>query len=224
MDLVVICQQWSDEYLPSNTDRLIATAPLARFICCYGLWCESDARNRDIWPPAIRVPVSMFEHRLRRELNMLRGECSPLPLTASRDEAFSFSFSSEYDGESNHSFWCGHLPQPHVILIQTPDRELERWLADLLTSAGHRLATHTGIAADFSTDVILWDLDPWDPCRLKERLTEAAGYENPDTATPRIIGLMGMPHPEDSDIARALGVSSILSKLAPIDDILAAVG
>src|SRR5258708_1025798 len=49
-ELIVVFQSWSDQYSASEVDELLAFAPLARVVVCYGAWCESDGRNRQIWP------------------------------------------------------------------------------------------------------------------------------------------------------------------------------
>jgi hypothetical protein len=89
-DLVVVCQHGPDEYSASDVRRLLSALPLARIVCCYGPWCASDGRTRDIWPPAVRVPASLAAGRFERELAVLRGEIAPLPLTASLDEIYEF--------------------------------------------------------------------------------------------------------------------------------------
>jgi hypothetical protein len=89
-DLVVVCQHWPDEFTERDVRRLMVLYPLARVTCCYGPWCQSDGRSRDIWPLATRVPVCSAAGRIRRELDVLAGLCRPLPLTASRDEVFLF--------------------------------------------------------------------------------------------------------------------------------------
>ncbi len=86
--LIVACQTWSDEYTAGDVAAILSAAPLARVLCAYGRWCDSDGRTRDIWPLAVRVPVSEFEARLQRELRVLQGTAAPLPLTASRAEIF----------------------------------------------------------------------------------------------------------------------------------------
>jgi len=93
-DLVVVCQHWSDEFSEHKVWKLLSRHPLARLTCCYGPWCESDGRTRDIWPLAVRVPVRATEERIRRELDVIAGRCAPLPLTASRDEIFLFDAES----------------------------------------------------------------------------------------------------------------------------------
>jgi hypothetical protein len=89
-ELVLVCQHWSDEFTTQDVHCLIARYPLARLVCCYGPWCASDGRTRDIWPLAVRVPTDAAPDRIRRELDVLAGRRRPLPLTASRDEIFLF--------------------------------------------------------------------------------------------------------------------------------------
>jgi hypothetical protein len=89
-DLVVVCQHWPEEFTEQDVRRLLRMYPLARVTCCYGLWCESDGRNRDIWPLSVRVPVRSAADRIGRELEVIAGFRRPLPLTASRDEVFLF--------------------------------------------------------------------------------------------------------------------------------------
>ncbi len=90
-DLVIICQSWPDEFPAAEVTSAFGRWPLALWVCCYGAWCASDGRTRSIWPISVRVSVSEAEPRLShvwRVLTEQRGE--PLPLTASRDEAFEF--------------------------------------------------------------------------------------------------------------------------------------
>ena len=82
-DLVIVCQHWPDEFSEHEIHRLLARYPLARVICCYGPWCRSDGRRRDLWPFAVRVPVEEAAGRIRREREVLAGRRQPLPLTAS---------------------------------------------------------------------------------------------------------------------------------------------
>jgi len=89
-DLVVVCQHWSDEFGEPDVQRLLESYPLARLVCCYGLWCESDGRTRDVWPLSVRVPARSAAERIGCELAVIAGTRAPLPLTASRDEIFLF--------------------------------------------------------------------------------------------------------------------------------------
>jgi hypothetical protein len=87
-DLIVVCQSWSDEYTAGEVAALLSAAPVARLLCVYGRWCDSDGRTRHVWPLAVRAPAAEFEGRLQREINVLRGTEPPLPLTATRTEIF----------------------------------------------------------------------------------------------------------------------------------------
>jgi hypothetical protein len=89
-DLVIVCQQWPDEYTTAEVRELLGAFPLARLICCYGHWCASDGRTRDVWPLSSRVPATLAARRIDLELEVLAGTRWPLPLTASRDEIFLF--------------------------------------------------------------------------------------------------------------------------------------
>ena len=57
IELVVVCQGWSDQFSRSQVHSLLSSQPLARVVCCHGAWCESDGRTRDLWPLAVRLPV-----------------------------------------------------------------------------------------------------------------------------------------------------------------------
>jgi len=87
-DLIVICQSWSDEFTASEVAGLLAAAPLARVLCVYGRWCDSDGRTRRHWPLAVRVPVADFARRLKHEITVLMTGTAPLPWTATRTELF----------------------------------------------------------------------------------------------------------------------------------------
>ena len=96
-DLIVVCQHWPDEYASGDVRELLRAFPLARLVCCYGPWCASDGRTRDVWPLAVRVPAVDAERRIDLELEVLAGDRWPLPLTASRDEIFAFDPDASID-------------------------------------------------------------------------------------------------------------------------------
>src|ERR1700733_5425417 len=89
-DLLVVCQHWPDEYSAADVRKLLTAFALARLVACYGCWCASDGRTRDIWPLSTRVPADFASRRIDLELEVIAGTQSPLPLTASRDEIFLF--------------------------------------------------------------------------------------------------------------------------------------
>lgn len=193
--LLVVVQNWPDEFTRANVAALYRAAPLARWICRYGPWCESDGRNRNLWPAGCRVSASGFRARLRREIEVLAGTRSPLPLTASRDEVFEFD---------SVRLSCP-ASRARRVDVASPDREYRRFLADLAASRGHHVTT-------VNADVALFDLDPLPP----------GGFVPVKTAR-RNIGLLGLPFDDDRDRAAAAGFSTVLSKLAPIEELLAAV-
>lgn len=90
-DLVIVCQSWPDEFSAEEVSAVLGRWPLAQWVCCYGAWCDSDGRTRTIWPISVRVPVREATSRLNRVWQVVtESRSQPLPLTASRDEAFEF--------------------------------------------------------------------------------------------------------------------------------------
>jgi hypothetical protein len=89
-DLLIVCQHWPDEYSAAEVRKLLTVFALARLVSCYGRWCASDGRTRDVWPLSTRVPAEFASRRIDLELEVISGTRSPLPLTASRDEIFLF--------------------------------------------------------------------------------------------------------------------------------------
>ena len=97
--LILICQNWPDEFTAEQAEWLLTRFPLARIICSYGPWCGSDGRTRTVWPAAIRVPVGEAPRRIRHETEVLLGTRLPLPLTAGLDEIFAFDHSESGDSQ-----------------------------------------------------------------------------------------------------------------------------
>jgi hypothetical protein len=89
-DLVIVCQHWPEEYTVAEVRQILGAFPLARLICCYGPWCASDGRTRDVWPLSVRVTADSSPARIDLELEVLADARWPLPLTASRDEIVLF--------------------------------------------------------------------------------------------------------------------------------------
>jgi hypothetical protein len=192
-DLIVVCQNWPDEFPTRLVQRLLARYPLARWICCYGVWCESDGRNRDVWPASVRVPARRATTRITHELAVLAGQSAPLPLTASRDEVFA------YEAHETHL----QIAPGQNATVFSPDGDLRRYLEEFVTDVGFTLDNAT------ESDVVLFDADPW--CDVVEsRLARCrANYSN---AT--IIGLMNLPHPEDIQAVQDSGADLVVPKLA----------
>lgn len=115
-DLVIVCQSWPDEFAPSKVSAALGRWPLALWVCCYGAWCDSDGRNRSIWPISVRVPICEAARRLNHVWQVLidqRGE--PLPLTASRDEAFEFD---HCDGRARPGNVDGDQPITRLNVVE----------------------------------------------------------------------------------------------------------
>lgn len=205
-DLAVIVQSWPDEFSPSEIASLFAFAPLARIVVAYGAWCESDGRNRHLWPLAVRVPLRSAAARIEREWQLLhdaRG-LEPLPLSASRDEVFA----------------ADHPPlaktsSPQAILVVSPDPVYRRYLNELLTFAGHTANAVDATAPTPRITALLFDADPWNEARSD--LLRSLLKRHPEANT---IGVMSSPHPDHEAAIIALGVTSMLPKLGDQSHIL----
>lgn len=163
-DVVVVLQSWSDQFCANDVNQLIGLTLFRRLLCCYSAKCESDGRNREIWPDAARIPLRLAASVLERELSdALRGEPA-LPPTAARDEIFSHRMGTDHD-------WV--LPQKIQSLnaiVVSPDEALRRTIQDALKSASiscssQTLLTHSDSANGGTVGpdprVIIHDLDPW---------------------------------------------------------------
>ncbi|TXT27825.1 MAG: hypothetical protein FD138_2693 [Planctomycetota bacterium] len=115
-DLVIACQSWPDEFSASEVSAALGRWPLAFWVCCYGAWCDSDGRNRSIWPISVRVPVVEAELRLNHVWQVLTEQRNePLPLTASRDEAFEFD---HCDGRARPGNVDGDQPITRLNVVE----------------------------------------------------------------------------------------------------------
>ncbi len=198
-DLIVIVQSRPDEFSASEIASLFAFAPLARFVVAYGAWCESDGRNRHLWPLAVRVPLRSAAARIEREWRLLheaRG-LEPLPLSASREEVFA----------------ADHPPltqtsSPQTVLVVSPDPAYRRYLSELLASAGHAVCSADAPTPGSPPTAILLDADPWDEARADQ--LENLLQQHP---TANTIALMSLPQPEHEAAITGLGANTVLPKL-----------
>ncbi len=208
-DLVVVCQNWPDEFPESEVLRLLALLPLARWVCCFGAWCESDGRNRSIWPVSIRTTARGCAGRIRREREVLLGNRTALPLTASRDEAFAF------DADVGLNMGATEIS----VAVRSPDYRFGHWIEELLAGSGFHASRPTvgfGIDVVLSSDVsaVVWDVDPWND----ERTAELSDFRSrhPQVA---VVALMGLAHPEDVARAIGCGVDAVVTKLTASEDL-----
>ena len=88
--LVLLCQQWPEEYTQAEATQFFATFPLSRLILCYSEWCRSDGRTRQVWPHAIRVACEDAPRRVQLEYEVIQGTTKGLPVTAGYEELFAF--------------------------------------------------------------------------------------------------------------------------------------
>ncbi len=90
-DGVLVYQSFPDEFAPDLVERVVGLLPLARWIVCFGPWCESMGRTEQVWPVAWCVPLKDVKPRIARTFEAhVCGEPVLLP-TMSRDESFARS-------------------------------------------------------------------------------------------------------------------------------------
>lgn len=219
-DLIVIFQTWSDQFTATDVQHVLSRFPLARLVCCYGPWCDSDGRTRSLWPPASRIPAEWAARRIESELDFMSGtlrssgtlSLAPLPLTAGRDEVFEFDC-----GDPFPSF---KLDGPVAVI--SPDRPWRDMIARALRShqqpAVDELRIDTFFAIHAATsktacryDKILFDADPWDDSRAQELHSLRAAH-----STSNLIAAVGYPRPHLVDELCAAGASHVACKLSPL--------
>jgi hypothetical protein len=191
-DLIVVLQAWSHEYSSAEINGLFSFAPLARIVVCYGAWCESDGRNCDAWPLAVRVPLWAAVARIQSEWQLISVAAQPPPLlwSASREEIFA----AETDIVLPWS-------EPQSICIDSPDAAYHRFLCELMTSRGQRVT---------STDptLLLFDVDPWGPFRAQS--LESLRQQHPRA---ELCVLMSLASPKDLAEFQQLGIHHVIHKL-----------
>lgn len=201
--LILICQNWPDEYRPRVMNDLVSRFPLSRLICCYGPWCEADGRTRTIWPLSIRVPARAISSRLQLEWEIIQEKRPAFPLTSGRDEVFQAEAS---DGQ----FPVEGLPEAWCFQVESGDRAYRGMLVEKLVFWGGLLTE----SRDETSDLLVADLDPWEV--ISQRL------QTRDGSIP-VVGVMGLAHPETVSIARSAGIENVVSKLAPEQELFQAI-
>lgn len=166
-DMTIVLQSWSDQFSQRSADRLIGQTLFRRLICCYGPWCESDSRNRDIWPNAHRVPLRVVQRVIEWEVIRIgRGEPA-IPPTSARDEIFAYRL-----GEPEDWAPLTALNTMNAAIV-SPDSALRRTVRMLLRDLGMKslslpLIQVTGRerikpkeTSRGPVHFLLHDLDPW---------------------------------------------------------------
>ncbi|MEZ6124403.1 MAG: hypothetical protein R3C49_14690 [Planctomycetaceae bacterium] len=168
-DLTIVLQSWSDQYTQKDINLLIGHTLFRRLFCCYGPWCESDGRNRSLWPDAVRIPIRLSESVIEHELKAIRLGQDAIPPTASGDEIFSHRISPVRDVAL-----AERLDRMNGAVVGA-DRVFRRVLAQTLRSLGLRNAAVPLIRLNNRDDprpqstergpihFVFHDLDPWGP-------------------------------------------------------------
>ena len=192
-DLIVVLQSWPNEFSANDVNRLLAFAPLARVVVCYGAWCESDGRNFNIWPPSIRVPVWAAPSRIEREWRLVQEPVvhQALPWSASREEIFA----------AGQPTIIPSLP-PQKILIDSPDQAFRQYIVERLHEAGHTACTD-------EPSLLLFDADPWGTSRIAVLKSLRLQYPN-----AIVFALENLIQPTLVEELLGYGVQKVLPKIA----------
>ena len=226
-ELVVVCQTWSDQFSAAEVHTLLAWLPLARLICCYGPWCDSDGRTRDIWPLAVRVSASDAEPVVANALRELQGarpseggrsggtQGSPLPgrlpLTASRNEVY----------EDRHVPPITTSLRGLRVAVSSADRAWRQMMERLVQGQQGTVidgSTPARLPGVDQPQVLLWDADPICP----ERREDLARWRS---AFPglRVMAFVGFPRVDQVEELHRWGATRVCSKLSPLAELVAAV-
>ncbi|MEI8017453.1 MAG: hypothetical protein WCH39_04590 [Schlesneria sp.] len=192
-DLIVVLQGWPNEFSVSDVTKLLAFAPLARVVVCYGAWCESDGRNLSIWPPSIRVPVWAAPSRIEREWRLVQEPVAQqaLPWSASREEIFA----------AVQPTIIPLLP-PQKILIESPDQAFRQYVSERLHETGHTVC-------NVEPSVLMFDADPWGSSRM--RALNALRLRHPNAM---VFALANLVQPPLVEQLLGMGVEQVLPKIA----------
>lgn len=202
-ELIIILQAWPDQLSVQEVEELISLCPLARIVCCFGPWCDSDGRTRSIWPLGVRVPAAAFASRFEHELALMshRREGGPLPLTASRTEIFEFDFAHP----------ATRRPIASDVSVISPDGRFREMIASALRNAGSTVAElHNARPA-----TIVFDADPWDA----NRATELAHLRSTHPRS-QLIACVGFSRPHVDAELRGAGADTVWLKLAPLTELI----
>jgi hypothetical protein len=203
-DLVVVLQAWPDQFSETEVCQLLAMCPLARLVCCFGPWSDSDGRTRSIWPAAVRVPLAAAGGRLARELALLVGGESgcALPLTASGPEIFT--------GDSE---LFGPPPRRKLsVAVISPDRAWKEMIEAAVRAS--ELAVHSPESTE-PPEAVIFDVDRWSP----ERSIALRAIRAADPGV-RILAAAGFPRPDLAAALRDCGADDVWFKLAPIYELV----
>ncbi len=168
-ELVLVFQDWSDQYSARQIEQLVARLPLARILCIYGPLCSADGRTRSLWPLSLRIPVWKFWQRLEQEIHVLRHSTPALPSTATREELLRFESSpgtlTPEDFPEDSLSVSENSPRPQPVCILTPDVAWGEMLVELIAAQQQRPAQVFGLPLSGSRKLppgaqVILDIDP----------------------------------------------------------------
>lgn len=201
-DLIVVCQSDPDELTADQVRDLLSCSVSSRLIVCSGNWCLSEGRTRSLWPLAVVVPVERFSRRLAREMGVWRGQANPIPLTAAAEEVFAAECASP-SGIAR------------MVRVVSSDAAYRATLVTALRQVGCCVLESE---ADESVDVVLIDIDPWDPVRAG--ILRSLHMKHPKT---RFIALTNYPVAMLSPPAAEAGADVTVGKASGIPELAAAI-
>lgn len=218
--LTIVLQSWSEQFARRNIHHLIGLAFANRLICFCGPWCESDGRNHDLWPDAIRIPLRESSTAFDTVYQQITRHEDILPVTAAKDEVFTARAPGPLDSDTLQRF---SLQNAAVI---GPDASLRRTMANVLKSIGVRSAVRNLVAvtpyqkiAPVQTPrgpihIVFHDLDPFG--QLIQESLAGCRQMFPEA---QIVGVANMPDAglvgeiADVDLAGVLAKSNLLADL-----------
>ncbi|HIF00453.1 MAG TPA: hypothetical protein EYG03_29545 [Planctomycetes bacterium] len=191
-EMTVVLQSWSDEFSQSDVNHLIGRTLFQRLLCCFGPWCESDGRNRAVWPDALHVSVRLAESVIAAELHRIDSGGPSIPPTLARDEVFAHRMDTTADGQSLSGL------QEMIGAVISPDRVFRKTVCSTLRDYGLR-SVHLPLITSRRRIVpketprgpihlVFHDLDPWG--ELTEDSLAAARRMFPSST---VLGIASMP-------------------------------
>ncbi|MEP3480995.1 MAG: hypothetical protein ABJZ55_17235 [Fuerstiella sp.] len=193
-ELTIVLQSWSEQFARRDIHHLIGLTFANRLICFCGPWCESDGRNHDLWPDAIRVPARDTLAYWNDVYQDIVSQQEALPPTAAKDEVF-----ANRTPRRLSSSILDTLTSTNAAVIG-PDSSLRRTMANLLKSLSIKTAVRGLISVvPYQTivpvqtprgpiHVVFHDLDPYGP--LVQQSLEACEKMFPDA---KLVGVANMP-------------------------------
>lgn len=190
--MTIVLQSWSDESSQPDVNQLIGRTLFRRLLCCFGPWCESDGRNRAVWPDALQVPARLAESVIAAELHRIESSAPSIPPTSARDEVFAHRMDATADGPSlsglqdmNGAVISADRVFRKTVCLTLRDYGLRALHLPLITSR-HRIVPRETPRGPIH--LVFHDLDPWGP--LTEDSLTAARRMFPAST---VLGIASMP-------------------------------